>query len=896
MIKRITQQIELQLSAALLLAHLGSSQPPLDPRPHQVEAINANVAALSKPGSDVRATCVMACGTGKTLVAVRSAEEVSNRILLVEPSLALIRQTLAVWRANTKFRDLDVLVVCSDDSVTQVNGDEVNIKPEDIPGRVTSNPAEIAAFLLDDSRPKLLVTTLHSTPIVSSAMAYPGVNAFGCAVVDEAHRTTGKMDSDFALVLNQAALPARSRLFLTATPKVYLANGDNEETILSMDDPEVYGTRSYTLGFRRAIERGLLTDYRLIVTALPEAEYAKMRADFTSDTAFKDALSFIGFCRAAKQYGFDKTMTFHSTVARAEAFSNGLSEAWNSFGDGRALWASSVNGKMPTSQREGIISLFADKTPQDMAVLTNCRCLGEGVDIPALNCVAFIDRKSSEVDIVQAIGRVMRLPPSRTISKPIGNIFIPLVVPEGGDLETTLSSPEFGKVVQVIRALRAMDEGFQVHVKGPSSSYGGTATNNDGVGSSGGINIDFASLPANLQQSLTAKIISLSYGISGTLLTLEAIQAAAKKFRDEHGKWPSGHSKEPVPDMPNETWSRIDGAAHKNHRGLQGAKSLATIIAPLRAEYKELGRISKALLTVDDIQAAAKKFREAYGKWPSQHSKEPVPDMPNETWSRIDGAARNNLRGLQGAKSLATIIAPLRAEYKEPGQISKAFLKVDDIQAAAKKFRETYGEWPSGDSKEPVPDMPNETWGRIDGAARNNLRGLQGAKSLATIIAPLRAEYKEPGQNSKVLLSVDAIQGAAKKFREAHGKWPSQLSKEPVPDMPNETWGRIDGAARNNQRGLQGAKSLATIIAPLRAEYKEPGQNSKALLTVDDIQAAAKKFRETYGEWPSGDSKEPVPDMPNETWCGIQKAAYHNYRGLNGAISLSNILAPLKEQ
>jgi predicted helicase len=239
-----------------------------NPLPHQSEALNDILPALRQPGSDVRAQGIMACGTGKTLVGTWAAEELGPRTLLTEPSLALVAQNVREWRANVRRELPEYLVVCSDQSVVRPNADEVVIRPEELGMRVTSSAHEVAAFLRGTSGRKLLVSTPHSTPIVAAAMRRTGVPGFDCTVVDEAHRTAVREESVFGVVLDQAEIRSRTRLFLTATPRIYHENDRGADDVVSMSDEKVYGPRAHTLSFRRAIERRLLCDYQVVVPLL----------------------------------------------------------------------------------------------------------------------------------------------------------------------------------------------------------------------------------------------------------------------------------------------------------------------------------------------------------------------------------------------------------------------------------------------------------------------------------------------------------------------------------------------------------------------------------------------------------------------------------------------------
>ncbi len=726
----------------LSLSGIARNAPRLKPKPHQQEAIKANVKALLKRGSDVRAQCIMACGTGKTLVAVHSAEAVSDRMLLTEPSLALIRQTLTTWRANTRHKDLDILVVCSDETVA-INGDEATIKKEDVPARVTSDPTEIAYFLRDDSRPKLLVSTLHSTPLVAEAMRHPGVKQFGVMVVDEAHRTASSKDSAFALPLEQEAIPSRTRLFLTATPKLF--DGDSErERVHSMDDETVYGKRSYNLGFRDAIQRELLTDYQLVVAAITEKEFKAYRERFESDSEFRDGIAQIGFCRCAAKYSISKAMTFLKTVARAKDFAANVKNAWEKFGSKAKLWVDYVSGTMPTARREGVIEIFKEQPKSGLSILSNCRCLGEGVDIPALDCVAFLDPKNSEVDVVQAVGRAMRLSDTKTI----GTIFVPVVIPDEQDADKLLNSSEFKKVVQVIRALRAIDDGFEVRISKLAEregSGGGRGPKDPDAET----RLDFDSLPAEFKDKLTTKIIRLGLGLKATPLSIRSVQQAFLLHRQKFGYWATVGCKDPVPGMPNDTWSSIQAAIFSGCRNFPTGHTWSSVTEPVREQYGEINPFTrKPALDLDELKNAFRISRAETGKWPrvdDNHS--PVPGLPKERWTSIARAIYRGHRNIPKGMTWSQIIDSLRSEF---GERVSAQLTVKNIQVALVKLKKATGKWATANTTDAVPGLPGWKW---RGIGRQPGRGLRIGTTLFRIKRSLKSklgnnlEHLDPNVN-----------------------------------------------------------------------------------------------------------------------------------------------------
>jgi hypothetical protein len=221
-------------------------------------------------------------------------------------------------------------------------------------------------------------------------------------------------------------------------------------------------------------------------------------------------------------------------------------------------------------------------------------------------------------------------------------------------------------------------------------------------------------------------------------LTEEKILASAEKYYLQTGKWPGAHTIDPVPDMPNVTWSAIHQAGSLGTRGLAKGRTLSEILKPLKEKYGFA--IEKEDLTEEKIIESAEKYYLKTGKWPTTDdtTKGNVPDMPNETWNRINEAGQRGYRGLTKSRTLSEIIKPLKVKYGY-------YLNEDKIQSSAEKFYLETGNWPTRDTKDPVPDMPNDTWRNLDHAISDGLRGLPHSKdqkqSLSTLIKHLKEKY-----------------------------------------------------------------------------------------------------------------------------------------------------------
>lgn len=407
---------------------------PLRPEAHQDEALAAILPALAGGG---RAQVVMACGTGKTLVGRWAAQRLdASRVVVFVPSLALIAQTLQEWRAAHGWA-FEAIVTCSDPTTAEGRDERADGDEPAAPwwarhkARVTTNPQPVARSFGADrtGRPVVVFSTYHSAPVIEQALALAGVE-LDLVICDEAHNLAGSPRAEFRLVLDEQAIPARARLFMTATHVVSRSGGS-----LSMDDADRFGAVVYRLGFGEAIERGLLVDYQIVV--------------YESDGATRpDPISALV---GGASTGVSRMLTFHGRVRKARAFAGAVDGFV--LPDGRTVTGRAVAGVDPVGVREQALRLLGEHRPDRLTVVSSARCLSEGVNLPAVDAIMFADPRTSEVAIVQAVGRVLR----RCPGKDQGLILVPVVVPDGLDEDSVLSAGAFAHVWRVLRTMRTVD-------------------------------------------------------------------------------------------------------------------------------------------------------------------------------------------------------------------------------------------------------------------------------------------------------------------------------------------------------------------------------------------------------------------------------------------------------
>ena len=440
---------------------------PARPREHQREAIRDVVKGFTK--SD-RGQLIMACGTGKTLTSLFIKEKLAaERTLVLVPSLSLLKQTMQVWRVNTRV-PFEALPVCADVTVGRSDADAAVAHTSELGLPVTTDPHDIAAFLRRRSGPRVVFSTYQSSPQIAAAFAVGRVPAFDLVVADEAHRVAGIESSDFATVLDETAIKARRLLFMTATPRYFTgrvlkAAQDADLEVASMDDTSKFGTVFHRLTFSEAIKRNLLTDYQVAVVGVDDDTYLDwaekgtlVTLDGKKVTDARTLAGQIGLAKAMQKYDLHRTISFHSRVARAREFASETPGviAWMPARQRPkgVLWSSYASGEMTAGERHVRLQHLGRLDDGQRGLLANARCLAEGVDVPTLDGVAFIDPRRSEVDIVQAVGRAIR----KSAHKTVGTIVIPVFIDTDTDPEIALTDSAFKPVWEVIQALRAHDE------------------------------------------------------------------------------------------------------------------------------------------------------------------------------------------------------------------------------------------------------------------------------------------------------------------------------------------------------------------------------------------------------------------------------------------------------
>ncbi|MFG2043935.1 Helicase associated domain protein [Dactylosporangium sp. NPDC048998] len=428
-------------------------------------AVRAASAALASGG---RGQIIAACGTGKTIAAAHAALQTcpADGIIVVAcPTVALVAQALQAWYGVCDH----VLAVCGDDGVT-----DPGIVAADLPAVTTTDPDTITSWLTEPGPGRRLIVTTHRSAGHLGRALRRADQVAEILIVDEAHHTAGRDDKHSALLHDDATLPARRRLYLTATPR--LGDTGDDTAVLSMDDPAVFGPVLYRYLFAQAIADGWLDDYRIAIVAVTRTEILPLlrtltgpgRANMHSsadgtvdgrDGPLRTAMVVTALARAATEFDLRRAIVYHPRIATSRAFADAMPDILEALPStaqpARPLTCHHVDGRHDTTYRQAVLADLTDPPHNGWTVVSNARCLGEGVDVPAVDTVVFAHPKTSTTDIVQAVGRALRRNPAGT---GVATILVPVLAADEPDAAAQADLAGYHTVWEVVRALRAHDE------------------------------------------------------------------------------------------------------------------------------------------------------------------------------------------------------------------------------------------------------------------------------------------------------------------------------------------------------------------------------------------------------------------------------------------------------
>ena len=456
-------------------------------------------------GDHERGKLIMACGSGKTFTALRIAEKVAGAggsVLFLTPSISLLSQSLRDW-ANDAAVPVNPFAVCSDASASRLQNDdedEDDISPFDLHLPASTDAATLAArfrYAERDSAMSVVFSTYQSLDAVSAAQGM-GVPKFDLIICDEAHRTTGATragedESNFQRVHDNGFIAGEKRLYMTATPRIYSdrvqsAASEAGVDVKSMDDESLYGPEFHRLGFGKAIEMKILSDYKVLIFDVDLQKVGMDLDKLLSDPA-KSELNMDNGARmvgcwnglrkrgaAGVDFGLDalpakRAVAFSNTIRQSKAFRDYFPQVIESCiaaDEGKSdpegnlrCEVRHVDGKQNATTRANSLAWLREDTDGGRArILTNARCLTEGIDVPALDAIMFLHPRRSEIDVVQAVGRVMR----KSKGKDYGYIILPIARAPGASPQDAVNDGAYRAVWQVINAIAAHDDRFEAKI------------------------------------------------------------------------------------------------------------------------------------------------------------------------------------------------------------------------------------------------------------------------------------------------------------------------------------------------------------------------------------------------------------------------------------------------
>lgn len=489
-------------------------------RPHQKKAVSQTVKGLK---SASRGQLIMPCGSGKTLCGIHVRKRLNpKKSLILVPRLSLVKQLLDEYLAESDLGH--TLVVCSDEE-TAIDAS----KQYDITG-VTNDPAVIRREL-NSNQQVTIFCTYPSSDKLAAAYALGRTKSIDLAIFDEAHRTCG--GGLFSTAVRQSEVKIKKRLFMTATPRITVEADGEETEVLSMDDEADYGKELHYLSFSDAIEQEILSDYRIAISAVSDSEVY----EGIENGNVKDAAKQVALVKAIEKYKLRKLFAFHNSVANMNQFHEGLEatvEVMRSNKKARGTWwQRSLEGSQDFGLRQQQLGEFESLNGDSRAIIHNCKLFTEGVDCPSVDGIVFVEKKSSQIDIAQAVGRAIR--PKKNGG--IATIVIPVFVPDHcKDEQSIVNSSGFAVVFDVLRAMKSHDERITGFCKAARKSVSEDNSSDDYYELP--LDISGFSIPADkLRRSIASRIVK-SLGINWELiephLGKKYDSAIAKEFGISH--------------------------------------------------------------------------------------------------------------------------------------------------------------------------------------------------------------------------------------------------------------------------------------------------------------------------------------------------------------------------
>ncbi|MDA8910453.1 DEAD/DEAH box helicase family protein [Crocinitomicaceae bacterium] len=426
---------------------------PLSPRPHQKKALKDAVKHFEKENEE-RGKLIFPCGAGKSLTGFWMTQQLKSKATLIAvPSLSLVKQTLEVYlqEIHAHGKTVKWLCICSDDGIGKT--DDVVYYTEDLGVPCETDPEFIEQWLKENQDDDLVVFTTYQSGRIIADISQKLDFTFDVGIYDEAHKTVGSNKKLFSHLLFEENISVKKRIFMTATERFY---GGSKDDIISMDDEDIYGDTFTQMSFKEAIESNLLTDYKVITIDVKKSEISEfirtnnliqLNDKWKKETEARSLASMLALRKAMKKFDIKNAVSFHSSIEKAvrnKKLQKHITDTYNF----QPIDTFTVSGKQGTTKRNQIVKEFAESSK---ALITNAKCLTEGVDVPNIDCIVFSDPKRSKVDIVQALGRALR----KKDGKEWGYVVLPVIYDEKTN---EIDNDNFDEILAIVRGLASNDE------------------------------------------------------------------------------------------------------------------------------------------------------------------------------------------------------------------------------------------------------------------------------------------------------------------------------------------------------------------------------------------------------------------------------------------------------
>ena len=444
-----------------------------NPKEHQIKALKQAVKHFVKEDNS-RGKLIFPCGSGKSLTGYWITQELKSKSTIIAvPSLSLVKQTLDVYLREIVAKGIKVkwLCICSDEGIG--SEEDIVFKTENLGVPCQTDPIYIKNWLLENKDENIVIFTTYQSGRIIAEISKNLDFTFNVGIFDEAHKTVGSDKKLFSHLLFEENISIEKRIFMTATERFYAGSKDD---IISMDDEEIYGDTFAQMSFKEAIELELLTDYKVITIEVTQSEIADFIKDnnlvqlndkWKKETESRSLASMLALRKAMKLYPIKNAVSFHSSIDKAvrnKELQSYITDTYNY----SPIDTFTVSGKMPTTKRNIIVKEFAD-SPKSL--ITNARCLTEGVDVPNIDCIVFADPRKSKVDIVQALGRALR----KKEGKDWGYVILPVVY---DDITQEIDNENFNEILAIVRGLASNDDRIIEYFKDKNEGASSTKKEN----------------------------------------------------------------------------------------------------------------------------------------------------------------------------------------------------------------------------------------------------------------------------------------------------------------------------------------------------------------------------------------------------------------------------------